>query len=161
MQPEEKVSLRESPADVRILFLSKACDLGLELSVDYWKLNSITVVNGFLLPLRQELYDSGQSAVVFVLLDIQSDYNLIRMKKYDQEKTAFRCHCRHFEYYAISFSLINAPICFYSMMTEIQWKFWIIQSLSVWTTLWSTQETLSNFSYLYRHYGIGWWNIDW
>jgi len=107
----------ESPAGYPILFVPKK-DGGLRLCVDYRKLNDITVKNRYPLPNIKELQDRLQGAQWFTKLDLRGAYNLIRMKKGEEWKTAFRTRYGHYEYKVMPFGLTNAPATCQMMIND-------------------------------------------
>jgi transposase InsO family protein len=98
----------KSSAGYPILFVAKK-DGTLRLCVDYRKLNAITKKNRYPLPNIQELRDRLSQAKIFTALDLRGAYNLIRMKKGEEWKTAFRTRYGHYEYTVMPFGLTNAP----------------------------------------------------
>ena len=56
-----------------------------------------------------ELRDRLTDAKWFTTLDLRGAYNLIRMKKGEEWKTAFRTRYGHYEYTVMPFGLTNAP----------------------------------------------------
>lgn len=119
MLKEGKIRPSKSPAGAPILFVPKPHGRGIRLVVDYRGLNKVTVLNRYPLPLMNELRDRVQGAKVFTKIDLKSGYNLIRIKKGDEWKTAFRTRYGHYEYLVMPFGLANAPATFQNMMTEI------------------------------------------
>lgn len=107
-----------SPAGSPVLFVPKK-DGKKRLCVDYRKLNAITMKDRYALPLADELRDRLSGAKVFTKLDLRGAYNLIRMKKGEEWKTAFRCRYGHFEYQVMPFGLTNAPATCMRMMNDI------------------------------------------
>jgi RNase H-like domain found in reverse transcriptase/Reverse transcriptase (RNA-dependent DNA polymerase)/Integrase zinc binding domain/Chromo (CHRromatin Organisation MOdifier) domain/Aspartyl protease len=97
-----------SPAGYPILFARKK-DGSLRLCVDYRQLNAITIKNRYALPLIAELQDRIKGAKWFTKIDLRAAYNLIRMKKGEEWKTAFRTRYGHYEYLVMPFGLTNAP----------------------------------------------------
>ena len=79
----------ESPAGAPILFVKKK-DGSLRLCVDYRGLNKITTPNRCPLPLISETFDQLGKAKYFTKLDMRGAYNLLRIAKGDEWKTAFR-----------------------------------------------------------------------
>jgi hypothetical protein len=108
----------KSPAGAPILFVKKK-DGSLRLCVDYRGLNSMTVKNRYPLPLIPQLLDQLSQAKVFTKIDLRGAYNLVRIKKGDEWKTAFRTRYGHFEYTVMPFGLTNAPAVFQHMMNDI------------------------------------------
>ena len=98
----------ELPAGHPILFVPKK-DSSDRLCVDYQKLNDITIKNRYPLPNISELQDRLAGARYFTALDLQGAYNLIRIKKGEEWKTAFRTRYRLYKYTVMPFRLTNAP----------------------------------------------------
>uniref|UniRef100_L7J7U2 RNA-directed DNA polymerase n=1 Tax=Pyricularia oryzae (strain P131) TaxID=1143193 RepID=L7J7U2_PYRO1 len=107
-----------SPAGYPILFVPKK-NGKLRLCVDYRQLNDITVKNCYPLPLIGELRDMLYQAQWFTTLDLKGAYNLIRIKKGEEWKTAFRTRRGHFEYLVMPFGLTNAPATFQTMINHV------------------------------------------
>ena len=89
MMAEGKSADSESPYGTLILFVPKP-DGSLRLCVDYRNLNKLTILNKYPLLLMDELQDRVAGAKVFTKLDQKDGYHLIRMRKGDEHKTAFR-----------------------------------------------------------------------
>lgn len=107
-----------SPAGAPILFVKKK-DGSLRLCVDYRGLNKITIKNRYPLPLIHELLDRLQGAHIFTRIDLRGAYNLVRIAKGEEWKTAFRTRYGHFEYLVMPFGLTNAPATFQNLMNDI------------------------------------------
>ena len=107
-----------SPAGAPILFVKKR-DGSLRLCVDYRGLNKITIKNRYPLPLIGESLDRLRSATVFTKLDLRAGYNLVRIAKGDEWKTAFRTRYGHYEYRVMPFGLTNAPATFQNLMNDV------------------------------------------
>ena len=107
----------ESPAGAPILFVKKK-DGSLRLCVDYRGLNSITTKNRYPLPLIPELLDRLRTAKIFSKIDLRGAYNLLRIAKGDEWKTAFRSRYGLFEYKVMPFGLTNAPASFQRLMND-------------------------------------------
>ena len=107
-----------SPAGAPILFVKKK-DGSLRLCVDYRGLNAITIKNRYALPLIPELLDRLQGAQVFSKLDLRGAYNLVRIAKGEEWKTAFRTRYGHYEYQVMPFGLTNAPASFQGLLNDV------------------------------------------
>ena len=112
----------KSPAGAPILFVPKP-DGRLRLCVDYRQLNKETILNKYPLPPITELRERAAGATVITKLDLKDGYQLIRIRKADEWKTAFRTRYGHYEYKARPFGLVNAPATFQAMMNTILGEF--------------------------------------
>ena len=77
------------------------------------------ILNRYPLPLINGLQDRVRGGKIITKLDLNAGYNLIRIKKGDDWKTAFRSRYGHYKYPVIPFELANAPATFQNMMNEI------------------------------------------
>ena len=111
-----------SPAGAPILFAKKK-DGSLRLCVDYRGLNDVTVKNRYALPLIHELMDRLEGMKYVTKLDLRGAYNLIRIKKGEEWKTAFRTRYGHFEYRVMPFGLTNAPASFQALLNSVLRQF--------------------------------------
>lgn len=107
-----------SPAGAPILFVRKK-NGSLRLCVDYRGLNSITVKNRYALPLVSELFDRVEGAKWFTKIDLRGAYNLLRISRGEEWKTAFRTRYGHFEYLVMPFGLTNAPASFQALINNV------------------------------------------
>ncbi|KAJ1588783.1 hypothetical protein NDA11_006436 [Ustilago hordei] len=108
----------KSPARSPVLFVPKK-DGGLRLCVDYRGLNEITIKNRAPLPLIEEQLFLLRKARVYTKLDLRAAYNLIRVAKGDEWKTAFGTQLGLYEYLVMPFGLANAPAHFQSFINVI------------------------------------------
>ncbi|KAK3561631.1 hypothetical protein QTP86_011254 [Hemibagrus guttatus] len=99
-----------SPAASSFFFVAKK-DGGLRPRIDYRALNRITVKFRYPLPLVPAALEHLRGATIFTKLDLRSAYNLIRIRKGDEWKTAFITPTGHYEYLVMPYSLANAPPC--------------------------------------------------
>ena len=107
-----------SPAGAPILFVKKKSG-ELRLCVDFRGLNKMTIKNRYPLPLINELLDRFKTAKYFTKIDLRGAYNLIRIAKGEEWKTAFRTRYGHFEYLVMPFGLCNAPASFQHFMNDV------------------------------------------
>ena len=92
---------------------------GFRLCVDYRRVNWITKKNRYPLPLTQDRLDKLGKARFYTHLDLPDAYHLVRIKKGDEWKTAFRCKFGQFEFTVIPFGLSNAPAAFQYFLNDI------------------------------------------
>ncbi len=111
-----------SPAASSFLFVAKK-DGGLRPCIDYRALNKITVKFRYPLPLIPAALEQLHRARVFTKLDLHSAYNLIRIRKGDEWKTAFVTPTGHYEYRVMPYGLVNAPSVFQDFMHEVLQEF--------------------------------------
>ena len=115
---KEFIRPSSSPAGSPILFVKKS-DGTLRLCVDYRGLNKITIKNRYPLPLIQESLDRLKEATFFSKIDLRAAYNLIRIAKGEEWKTAFRTRYGLFEYLVMPFGLTNAPASFQHLINDV------------------------------------------
>jgi hypothetical protein len=108
-----------SPFGAPVLFVKKPHGRGLRLCVDYRALNRVTVKNRYPLPLISELFDRLKKATRYTKIDLRTAYNLLRIAKGEEFKTAFRTRFGHFEYCVMPFGLTNAPATFQSYINSV------------------------------------------
>ena len=112
------ISKSTSPLGAPCFFVKKP-NGGFRLCIDYRGLNSITKKNRYPLPLLQDMIDKLSKASIFTHLDLPDAYHLVRIKRGDEWKTAFRSKFGSFEYNVIPFGLSNAPSAFQFFMNDI------------------------------------------
>jgi len=70
-----------------------------------------------------ELRDRVVGTPIFTKLDLKDGYDVIRIKKGDEWKKAFRTWYGQYEYKVMPFGLVNAPATFQHMMNKILREF--------------------------------------
>lgn len=115
---QEYIQPSTSPAASSFFFVSKK-DGVLRPCFDYRTLNTSTVKFWYPLPLVPAALEQLRDARIFSKLDLRSAYNLIRIRKGDEWKTAFITPAGHYEYRVMPFSLSNTPAVFQGFMNEI------------------------------------------
>lgn len=107
-----------SPVAAGFFFIEKR-DKILRLCIDYRGLNKIMVKNEYPLPLLTSAFELLQRATVFTKLDLRNAYHLVRIREWDEWKTAFNTHLGHFEYLVMPFDLTNAPSVFQALVNNV------------------------------------------
>ena len=87
--------------------------------MDYRSLNSQTVKNNYPLPLITELIDNMGSKKVFMKMDLQWEFNNIRIKEGDEWKGAFMTYIGSFKPTVMFFRMTNSPATVQAIMNEI------------------------------------------
>ncbi|KAL0172961.1 hypothetical protein M9458_033272 [Cirrhinus mrigala] len=86
-----------SPAASPFFFVAKK-DGGLRPCIDYRALNQVTVKFSYPLPLVPSALEQLCGAQIYSKLDLRSAYNLVRIRRGDEWKTAFITPSGHYEY---------------------------------------------------------------
>ena len=107
-----------SPAGAGFFFVDKK-DGGHRPCIDYRGLNDVSVKNRYPLPLMDTAFESLQGARLFSKLDLRNAYNLVRIRKGDEWKTAFNTPNGHYEYLVMPFGLANAPAVFQAFVNDV------------------------------------------
>ncbi|KAL0198415.1 hypothetical protein M9458_006955, partial [Cirrhinus mrigala] len=107
-----------SPAASSFFFVAKK-DGGLRPCIDYRALNNQIRQFAYPLPLVPAALEALRDARVFSKLDLQSAYNLIRIRRGDEWKTAFITPTGHYEYRVMPYGLSISPSVFQNFMNEI------------------------------------------
>ncbi|KAK3535604.1 hypothetical protein QTP70_017137 [Hemibagrus guttatus] len=107
-----------SPAAAGFFFVGKK-DGGLRPCVDYQGLNAITVPYPYPLPLVPAVLEQLRGVRIFTKLDLRSAYNLVRIKKGDEWKTAFHTTHGHYEYRVMPFGLTNTSAVFQALINGV------------------------------------------
>ncbi|KAL0168516.1 hypothetical protein M9458_036738, partial [Cirrhinus mrigala] len=107
-----------SPASAGFFFVKKK-DGGLRPCIDYRALNEVTVKYRYPLPLVPPALEQLRSAHFYTKLDLRSAYNLIRIRKGDEWKTAFSTTSGHYEYRVMPFGLASSPSYFQAFVNDV------------------------------------------
>jgi hypothetical protein len=108
----------KSPMISPVFFVKKK-DSKLRLIQDYRKLNPITILNCYLLPLATDIINTLQWARIFTKFDVCWGYHNICIKEGNEWKAAFVTNQRLFEPKVTFFGLTNLPATFQSLMNSI------------------------------------------
>ncbi|KAF7703377.1 hypothetical protein HF521_022384, partial [Silurus meridionalis] len=112
------ITQSSSPAASSFFFVSKK-DGGLCPCIDYRALNALISPLPYPLPLVPAALEDLREARIFTKLDLRSAYNLVRIRKGDEWKTAFITPSGHYEYRVMPYGLSIAPAVFQNFMNEV------------------------------------------
>ena len=97
----------------------KKKDGTLQMCIDYWHINKVTVKNKYPLPRIKDLFYQLKGTGVFSKIDLRSSYYQLRVKEVDVPKTAFRTQYGHYEFLVMPFGLTNTPAAFMDLMSRV------------------------------------------
>ena len=112
----------KSPWSFPVVIVDKK-DGSKRFCVDFRKLNQITKLNSYPLPLIEGILALLGKAKYFTLLDLKNGYWQKLMDEKDIEKTAFACHRGLFECNVMPFGLTFAPNCV--SRTQVNCSTWV------------------------------------
>ena len=118
-----------SPWRASVLFVKKK-DISMRLYIDYRELNKINIINKYLLPGIEDLFDQLQGVQIFFKMDLRSEYHQLKIKVEDIPKAAFRTHYGHYQFAVIPFNLTIALAAFIDFMNRV-FKFFLDQFVVV------------------------------
>ena len=111
-----------SPWGAPILFVKKN-DGTLRLCINYRNLNKVTVMNKYLLPRIDDLFDQMKGAKSFSKNWFEVRLSPSEDKKEDIHKTTFKTRYDHYEFTMVPFGLTNAPTTLMCLMNNILSKY--------------------------------------
>jgi hypothetical protein len=105
---QDKSWIRPCKSHVRapILFVLKSNGT-MQLCVNYWELNKVTVKNHYPILLVSELLDRLSEAAIFSKLDLHNAYHRLRIREENEWKAAFKTRYSHLMFTTTS---VNAPL---------------------------------------------------
>jgi len=101
------------------IFFAKQANGKLRIVVDYRGLNAITIKDRYPLPLMTTLMEQVGTSQVCSKLDLKLGFNLLRIAKGDEWKTAFKTRYGLYKYTVILFGLPNASSVFQRHLNNI------------------------------------------
>ncbi|GFU30805.1 retrovirus-related Pol polyprotein from transposon 17.6 [Trichonephila clavipes] len=88
------------------------------LSIDYRKLNEITVADTYPLPRMDDLLHQAKLTPFMSTLDLRAGYHQVKVHVEDQDKTAFVCPFGTYRFLRMPYGLRNAPATFQRLMNR-------------------------------------------
>jgi len=99
--------------------LVKKKDGTLRITVDYRKLNNVTIKDAYPIPRIDNMLSKLSKARIFTTLDLASGYYQVRMHIDSKKYTAFTCDYGFFEYNVMPMGLTNACATFQRLMNKV------------------------------------------
>ena len=118
MMEAKIISRSKSPWSFPVVIVDKK-DGSKRFCVDFRRLNKITKMKSYPLPLIDDILALLGNAKYFTSLDLKSGYWQVLMDEADKEKTAFTCHRGLFQFNVMPFGLSNAPAIFQELMSIV------------------------------------------
>ena len=106
-----------SPYSAPLLIVPKK-DSSWRTVLDYRRLNEVTRMDRHPLPLIQDIFDQLGGSTVFTTLDLKQGYHQLPVHPNSIEKTAFSCHCGHFEWTRMPMGVSCGPPVFQREMQK-------------------------------------------
>ncbi|CAF3175111.1 unnamed protein product, partial [Rotaria sp. Silwood2] len=96
-------------------------------SIDYRRLNAITIKDAFPLPRIDEIFDQLSDATYYTKFDFKSGYFQVPLSKEDRPKTAFSTRDNHYQFTVLPQGITNGPATFQRVINHIlgptRWKY--------------------------------------
>lgn len=119
MEEADIIRKSNSPYAFPVVIVPKPHSDELRLTVDYRKLNEVTVNDPYPMPDLRRLVQQAANAKHFTVLDVEKGFWQVPMKEQDCHKTAFVVNDCHYEFSVMPFGLKNASKTFQRIMNEI------------------------------------------
>lgn len=116
------ISPSTTPYTLLILFTIKL-NSRLHFYIDYYKLNTITKRNQYLIPLIKETLTRVISYKYLIKLDIIATFNKLRIYLESKDLTTFITFIGAYKYYILPFSLINRLVSYQYYINNILFKY--------------------------------------
>jgi hypothetical protein len=94
-------------------------DEKLNMYINYYALNKITIKNNYPLPWIEDLFDNLNGAYYFNQIDLKSNYYQICVENVDVKKMAMKIRYGFYEFLVMWFELCNAQSTFTTFMNSI------------------------------------------
>jgi hypothetical protein len=101
------------------IHLVKKKDGSLRITVDYRKLNDVTIKDSYPIPRIDDMLNKLAAAKIFTTLDLASGYYQVEMEEGSKRYTAFACDMALYEYNVMPMGLTNACATFQRLMNRI------------------------------------------
>ncbi|KAE8897166.1 hypothetical protein PF005_g23787 [Phytophthora fragariae] len=117
------VSFSDSPWASPIVIVLKKNGIDVRLCIDYKRVNAITAIMEYAMPLVDDLLTEIEAYLWFCSLDAASGFWAVMMTRRARKISAFVCALGHFEWLRMPFGLKNSPMIYQRMIDNALWGF--------------------------------------
>ncbi|OWZ13378.1 hypothetical protein PHMEG_00013305 [Phytophthora megakarya] len=108
---------------IMIACVLKKSGVDIRLCIDYKRVNAVTTVMEYALPLVDDFLTDMEAYQWFCSLDAASGFWAVMMTERARKVSAFVCALGHFAWRRMPFGLKNTPMLFQRMMDNALWEF--------------------------------------
>ncbi|KAE9082143.1 hypothetical protein PF007_g22388 [Phytophthora fragariae] len=114
------VSFSDSPWASPIVIVLEKNGIDIRLCIDYKRVNAITAIMEYAMPLVDDLLTEMQAYLWFCSLDAASGFWAVMMTRRARKISAFVCALGHFEWLRMALGLKNAPMIYQRMIDNAE-----------------------------------------
>ncbi|KAE8966551.1 hypothetical protein PR001_g28371 [Phytophthora rubi] len=117
------VSFSDSPWASPIVIVLKKNGIDIRLCIDYKRVNAITAIMEYAMPLVDDFLTEMEAYLWFCSLDAASGFWALMMTRRARKISAFVCALDHFEWLRMPFGLKNPPMIYQRIIDNALWGF--------------------------------------
>ncbi|KAE9199211.1 hypothetical protein PF004_g19329 [Phytophthora fragariae] len=115
------VSFSDSPWASPIVIVLKKNGIDIRLCIDYKRVNAITAIMEYAMPLVDDFLTEMEAYLWFCSLDAASGFWALMMTRRARKISAFVCALGHFEWLRMPFGLKNPPMIYQRIIDNALW----------------------------------------
>ncbi|OWZ08927.1 hypothetical protein PHMEG_00018454 [Phytophthora megakarya] len=117
------ITFSDSPWASPIVIVLKTNGVDIRLCIDYKRVNAVTTIMEYAMPLVNDLLTDMEAYLWFCSLDAASGIWAVMMTERARKVSAFVCALGHFEWRRMPFGFKNATMIYQRMMDNALWGF--------------------------------------